>query len=82
MVSYDLVHCSNLSLNKYGSVQELRSTFRQFYFVLVMFQLTNLTLNEKVLLGYWLNFVRSTLVYIVEFGLVLGLVWLSWAWFG
>ena len=25
--------------NKYGSVQELRSTFRQFYFVLVMFQL-------------------------------------------
>ena len=67
--------------NKYGSVQELRSTFRQFYFVLVMFQLTNLTLNEKVLLGYWLNFVRSTLVYIVEFGLVLGLVWF-WVWFG
>ena len=68
------MHSTNarLNYNKYGSVQELRSTFRQFYFVLVMFQLTNLTLNEKVLLGYWLNFVRSTLVYIVEFGLVLG----------
>ena len=24
-------------INKYGSVQELRSTFRQFYFILVMF---------------------------------------------
>ena len=23
--------------NKYGSVQELRSTFRQFHFILVMF---------------------------------------------
>ena len=29
----------NKLTNKYGSVQELRSTFRQFYFVLVMFQL-------------------------------------------
>ena len=37
-------------------------------------------LNEEVQLGYWLNFVWSTLVYIVEFGL--GLVWLSWVWFG
>ena len=43
---------------------------------------SNLALNGKVWLGYWLNFVWSTLVFIVEFGLGLGLVWLSLVWFG
>ena len=41
--------------NKYGSVQELRRTLRQFYFTLVIS-----AMNEKVWLCYWLNFVWST----------------------
>ena len=42
-----------------------------------MFFFSNLALNEKVWLGYWLNFVWSPLTYIVKFGLVLGLVWVE-----
>ena len=53
--------------NKYGSVQELRSTFRQFYFVLVMFQLGS---EWKGLAWLLVEFC------LVNFGLY------CWVWFG
>ena len=56
------------STKKNGPVQELRSTFRQFYFCFS--HLLSLTLNGKVLFSYGLNFVWSSLVYN------------SWDWFG
>ena len=54
-------------INKYGSVQELRSTFRQFYFVLVMFQLGS---EWKGLAWLLVEFC------LVSFGLY------CWVWFG
>ena len=45
--------------NDYGSVQELRSTFRNFSFCFS--HLLSLAVNERVWFGYWLNFF-STLV--------------------
>ena len=65
-----------LKINKYGSVQELRSTFRQFDFVLVM------ALNEKGWLGHWFILFGKLWFKIFELGLVFSWVLLSWVWFG
>ena len=63
-------------VDKYGSVQELRSNFIQIYFCFS--RLMSLALNKKVCFGYWLNY-GHLWCKIVKIGLGSSLVWFGLA---